>query len=90
MVLLFRYVRGLMIAQDYTPLADAIRRSLETLQDVRLRFRTWDRVIEDTERMHLGRLPVSKERVEPNNEAATYQLAEIKSEAAAASDNGGS
>lgn len=56
-------VRGLMIAQDYTAAADGIRKSLETLPGVRLRFRTWDRVIEDTQRMHLGWLAVSKERL---------------------------
>ena len=56
-------VRGLMIAQDYTPAGDAIRQSLETLQGVRLQFRTWDRVIDDTERMHLGWLGVSKDRL---------------------------
>lgn len=56
-------VRGLMIAQGYTPQADAIRRSLETTQGVHLTFRTWDRVIDDTERMHLGWLAVSRDRI---------------------------
>lgn len=55
-------VRGLMIAQDYTSQADALRKSLETLQDVRMRFQTWDRAIDDTERMHLGWLAVTRDR----------------------------
>lgn len=55
-------VRGLMIAQGYTAQADRVRKSFETMQGVRLAFRTWDRVIDDTERMHLGWLAVSRER----------------------------
>lgn len=63
-------VRGLMIAQEYTASGNSLRRSLETLQDVRLQFSTWDRVIDDTERMHLGWLAVSKDRLglSPSNE----------------------
>jgi Histidine kinase-, DNA gyrase B-, and HSP90-like ATPase len=56
-------VRGLMIAQDYTTKAERIRKSLETRGDPRLEFRTWDRVIEDSERMHVGWLKVSKRRL---------------------------
>lgn len=56
-------VRGLMVAQDYTSQADAVRKSLESVQGVQLAFRTWDRIIDDTERMHLGWLAVSKERI---------------------------
>jgi len=55
-------VRGLMIAQGYTQQADRVRKSFETMQGIRLAFRTWDRVIDDTERMHLGWLAVSQER----------------------------
>lgn len=55
-------VRGLMIAQSYTAGADRVRRSLEEAQAVRLAFRTWDRVIDETERMHMGWLEVSKDR----------------------------
>jgi len=57
-------VRGLMIAQDYTKQANVTRKSLETTQDVRLGFRTWDRVIEDTKRMHQGWLKVSQDRLD--------------------------
>lgn len=56
-------VRGLMIAQGYTGQADAVRKSLEQIQSPRLEFRTWDRVIDDTERLHTGWLAVSQERV---------------------------
>lgn len=55
-------VVGLMIAQRYTHRADLIRRSLETTQDVKLEFRTWSRVLEDTSRMHEGWLKVSGDR----------------------------
>ncbi len=57
-------VRGLMIAQDYTAQADQLRKSLETLPGVRLQFQTWDRVIDDTERMHLGWLAVTRDRTD--------------------------
>jgi hypothetical protein len=57
-------VRGLMIAQDYTVGADQLRKSLETIQNVRLAFRTWDRVVDDTERMHMGWLAVSRDRLD--------------------------
>jgi hypothetical protein len=56
-------VRGLMIAQDYTQNADLVRSSLEKVQGVQLHFRTWDRIIDDTERMHIGWLNVSRDRI---------------------------
>lgn len=56
-------VRGLMIAQGYTRQADPVRKSLEQIQSPRLDFRTWNRVLEDTERLHTGWLAVSRERV---------------------------
>lgn len=56
-------VRGLMITQGYTAQANGLRRSLEGSTDIRLAFRTWDRVIEETERMHVAWLNVSEERV---------------------------
>jgi RecB family endonuclease NucS len=57
-------VRGLFIAQDYTSRADTMRKSLESTMDVRLTFRTWDMAIDDTERMHLAWLALSKMRAE--------------------------
>jgi hypothetical protein len=57
-------VRGLFIAQDYTARANTVRRSLESTTDVRLAFRTWDMAIDDTERMHLAWLDLSKMRAE--------------------------
>jgi hypothetical protein len=56
-------VRGLMIAQGYTPRANRVRKSLEQIGDPKLEFKTWDSVVEETERMHLGWLEVSKRRV---------------------------
>ncbi len=56
-------VRGLLIAQDYTTQGDNIRRSLEKIGDPKLEFKTWSRVLEETERMHLGWLEVSEQRV---------------------------
>ena len=55
-------VTGLMIAQRYTEAADRQRTSLETVQNVRLVFRTWDRVLKETERLHEGWLAVTKRR----------------------------
>lgn len=57
-------VRGLMIAQNYTAKADLVRANLESNQAVPLTFRTWDRIIEDTERMHMGWLELSRTRIE--------------------------
>jgi len=57
-------VRGLMIAQGYTRNADRLRKKLEEqMTSPRLGFRTWDRVLQETERMHTGWLAVSRERV---------------------------
>lgn len=55
-------VRGLMIAQDYTQQANGLRQSLERVTDVRLAFRTWERIIDETERMHLAWLDLSRRR----------------------------
>jgi hypothetical protein len=57
-------VRGLMIAQGYTGQAELLRRSLEENRDVRLTFRTWDRLIDETERMHLAWLDLSRIRAD--------------------------
>jgi len=55
-------VRGVFIAQDYTRSGDRMRKSLEANQDVRLTFRTWEMAIDETERMHLAWLKLSKLR----------------------------
>lgn len=55
-------VRGLMVAQGYTAQADPIRKSLERIPSPRLEFKTWDRVLDETHRMHLGWLAVSRGR----------------------------
>lgn len=63
-------VRGLMVAQAYTKKAEAVRKSFEKITEPRFEFKTWDRVIDDTERLHTGWLAVSKERVKSGDEAA--------------------
>ncbi len=55
-------VRGLMITQGYTANGNRVKQSLEENPTIELRFRTWDRVIAETERMHLGWLEVSRAR----------------------------
>ncbi|WP_406030473.1 ATP-binding protein [Nocardioides sp. NBC_00163] len=55
-------VRGLMVAQGYTQQADSIRKGLEQIPSPRLEFKTWDRVLDETHRMHLGWLEVSRGR----------------------------
>ena len=60
-------VTGLMIAQRYTEAADRQRTSLETVQNVRLVFRTWDRVLKETERLHTGWLAVTNRRAAEND-----------------------
>lgn len=67
-------VAGLMIAQGYTPRGVRIKQSLEDNRSIDLRFSTWDRVIAETERMHLGWLEVSRARSQgegPESERAT-------------------
>ena len=56
-------VRGLMIAQGYTSQADPVRKSFEQIANPRLEFKTWDRSLEETERLHTGWLAVSRDRV---------------------------
>ena len=53
-------VSGLMIANAYTKKADLIRESLQEVQGVKLEFRTWDNVIENTRRLHAGWLEVTR------------------------------
>ena len=55
-------VVGLMIAQKYTRDADRHRKSLETVAGVRLVFSTWDRVLQETERLHKSWLTVTNRR----------------------------
>ena len=53
-------VHGLMIANAYSGRADRLRRSLQQLQDVRLEFRTWDAVINNTRALHTSWLEVTR------------------------------
>jgi hypothetical protein len=64
-------VRGLMVAQDYTPIGNQKRKYYEQGTNPRMRFKTWTRVVDETERMHLGWLEVSRRRgVEPVSDGA--------------------
>ena len=53
-------VSGLMIANAYSARADRLRESLQSIQGVKLEFRTWDGVIENTRRLHTGWLKVTR------------------------------
>ncbi|MDE2934179.1 MAG: ATP-binding protein [Chloroflexota bacterium] len=55
-------VTGLFVAQDFTRSALRQKRLYEQARDPRLMFRTWDRVIRDTERIHTGWLAVTTRR----------------------------
>lgn len=55
-------VRGLMICEAYTAQADLVRKSLQSSQDIRIEFKTWTRVVEDTEKLHLGWLKSTRRR----------------------------
>lgn len=60
-------VRGLMIAEGYTPKANQSRQMLEQIGDPKMEFKSWARVMEETERMHLGWLNVSQRRVDKSS-----------------------
>lgn len=53
-------VSGLMIANGYTERANLVKESLQGVQRVKLEFRTWDNVIENTRRLHTGWLEVTR------------------------------
>lgn len=53
-------VSGLMIADRYSERATRIKRSFEELQTVKLEFKTWRDVIDNTRRLHTGWLNVTR------------------------------
>ena len=53
-------VSGLMIANGYTMKADRVRKSLQGNREVKLEFKTWDSVIENTRLLHTGWLQVTQ------------------------------
>ena len=55
-------VSGLMLANKYSARADRTRRSIEQIPDIKLEFRTWDSVVENTRRLHTGWLKVTQKR----------------------------
>ena len=54
-------LRGIMIAADYQHQAVAVKSSLEKLG---LEFKSWDAILDETERLHLGWLGLSKSRIQ--------------------------
>ena len=62
-------VRGLMIANRYTERAEEVRDTLEQASSPKLEFKTWDRVIQDTRRLHEGWLRVSQRRIKERRES---------------------
>lgn len=55
-------VTGLMVAQDFTPAGLRMKNTLEQPTNPRMMFRTWDRVIHDTERLHMSWLEAERRR----------------------------
>ena len=53
-------VSGLMIADRYSERAALIKSSFEELQSVKLEFKTWNDVIDNTRRLHTGWLQVTR------------------------------
>lgn len=56
-------VRGLMVANDYSEDASMIRATLEESQDPMMEFKRWRSVLEETQRLHLSWLNVTKDRL---------------------------
>lgn len=56
-------VRGLMVANDYSEDARMIRATLEDSQNPVMEFKRWNTVLEETQRLHLSWLNVTKERL---------------------------
>jgi hypothetical protein len=69
-------VRGLMIAEYYSERANIIRHDLEQILDPRMEFKTWGRVIDETEQMHRGWLTVSRRRAERRESGRSDQSIE--------------
>ena len=58
-------VSGLMIANGYTQRANLVKESLQGVQRVKLEFKTWDNVMENTRRLHTGWLEVTQATKNP-------------------------
>jgi len=61
-------VRGLMIANDYSEDANMIRPTLEASQSPVMEFKTWGRVVEESKRLHISWLAVTKDRLRSAHE----------------------
>jgi Histidine kinase-, DNA gyrase B-, and HSP90-like ATPase len=79
-------VRGLMIANDYSEDARMIRATLEDSQDPVMEFKRWGTVLEETQRLHLSWLNVTKERLKTGvQDVDDAQAAEVASAGTASS-----
>jgi hypothetical protein len=78
-------VRGLMIANGYTEDAKMIRATLEKSQDPLMEFKMWGSVLEETRRLHLSWLDVTKDRLK----TGTKDVDEAQEADAATDGDGG-
>lgn len=85
-------VTGLMIAENYTEQALAKRRSIETITDPQMRFKTWGQVVEEAKLFHVGWLAVTgaagqRRRAAVEAEPAAAAPAEVEATGAAPTEN---
>jgi len=66
-------VRALMVAQDYTQDAWEYRTGIEQMAAPRMAFHTWDRVIDDAERLHKDWLKTEHQRMDDSTHASEEQ-----------------
>ena len=78
-------VRGLMIANDYTEDASMIRSTLEASQNPIMEFKRWGSVLEETQRLHISWLNVTKDRLKTG--AKDVDDAQVESTAKATDGN---
>jgi len=80
-------VRGLMIANDYSEDAKMVRASLEEIQNPVMEFKMWGSVLEETRRLHLSWLDVTKDRLRTGTQDINdAQKAEAEAEATSDAD----
>lgn len=81
-------VRGLMVANGYSADAGLIRPTLENSQDPIMEFKKWDSLLEETKRLHLSWLNVTKDRLRTGTKRVDEAAeAEEAADAAAAGDS---
>jgi hypothetical protein len=76
-------VRGLLVVNDYSEDANMVRATLEESQNPVMEFKKWGSVLEETRRLHLSWLNVTKDRLKTGAEdVGEAEEAETKAEAA--------